>query len=1314
MSKPNNNNQANLQQSPEDFKQMVESIQDYAIFRLDLEGRVTSWNRGAEQLQGYKAEEIIGQHFSAFYPPADVAEDRPGQILAAAKQSGRYEEEEWRIRKDGSEFRANVIITALFDDNKQLQGFSEISRNVTERRKIEEVLRESQDQLAKQAAELATVVEISRAISTILEPQLMLQTVVDLTKERFGLYHAHIYLLNETTGFLTLVAGAGEIGRKMVSEGRTIAFDQAQSLVARAARTRQSIIVNNVRTDPGFLPHPLLPETRSEMVIPLLIGDKVLGVLDIQANEINHFKTGEARIEVTLAAQIAVALQNARSFEQAEQSVNEFNALARRLTREGWDHYLDLTPAELAYHYNLQQVTPIAPSVLENAASSDGDQSQIEKALTVQGEKIGHVALTDPTTFATEAPEIVDAVAHHLSNHLENLRLAEQMERTLAEIETLYNASTEVIRARTIEDTLLALVYNSAFQRFDRVTLLFFNKPWINERPELMAPAAMWERENEHPHIAPGTQYPLEQFPVIGLFSPDAPTILTDIATDERTDGNTRHLLVEELGMHSLVVFPLIVSGQWLGVITGQGYTTLMLSEAEIRQLKSLTDQAATVIQTQRLFEQTQQNLNSIARLFNAGRRLNAADTLQAALAAVIESIPLPAINRALLLMLDRDEINEVTAAVVTANWYSGVGTPPSPLNTRYPWQTISTFKFILTTEPLFFNDIYTDPRIDSFVLQLLERQNIRALAALPLWVGSQQVGMLLLESEDTHYFTSEEIEPYTALAGQLAIAIDRQNLLEQTRTALSEAQILYKTTQELVVARSLDEVLQTIALAEIVPGVAGITLSTIELDELGQPDWSTISASWSVDATGPATAAPVGTRFRLKDFPLARLWTSQPDKVLLIGDISRHETIDASLEQTLRQSNIAAMGLIPLMVRGEWIGLISITWFVPQTFTERHQRLFDSLALQAAVTVNSQLLLERTQGALKEQERLTADLDNQRSTLQAVLQSIPAGVFVAEAPTGRPLLSNRQAQEMLGPGIAPDAQADEPAQVYPAYRYGTGELYPPAEMPLVRGMHGEVTSIGDMEIHRPDGSRIILQVFGAPIRDASGQITASVAIFQDVTEREQAEAEREQLLEEVQAAYRQFIQREWTQFLGGGREGKLQVEHQQAGVTLEGNGHLKRLEDEVVHAGKLKAISAANEAESSSKAAIVAPISLRGQVIGTLSLQDIDPNRNWTGEELALVETVSEQLAQTVENLRLFEETQKRASREQLTREITDKMRALPDMNSIIQTGLTELAKALRVPRTYVKLTSKPEPVEDTSPEIDAIRAQLKQHGHR
>lgn len=204
-----------------------------------------------------------------------------------------------------------------------------------------------------------------------------------------------------------------------------------------------------------------------------------------------------------------------------------------------------------------------------------------------------------------------------------------------------------------------------------------------------------------------------------------------------------------------------------------------------------------------------------------------------------------------------------------------------------------------------------------------------------------------------------------------------------------------------------------------------------------------------------------------------------------------------------------------------------------------------------------------------------------------------------------------------------------------------------------------------------------------------SGQSEVFV-IVHDITAYRQAERERERLLVEVEAAYRQYVQREWTQFLQE-RPETQQVIHQPADSPAPlAPDSLAQLEAEILREGKTKAVAGVKNNGHSTEASLVAPLSLRGQVIGALSLQDIDPDRTWTGEEIALVEAVTEQLALTVENLRLFDNTQKRATREQLTRRITDKMRSAPDAETIIQTGLSELAKALGVSRTYIKLTPK------------------------
>jgi hypothetical protein len=137
---------SNQRDVEERFRLMVETVRDYAIFMLDPDGYIVTWNAGAERLKQYTAEEIIGQHFSKFYPPEDLAADKPKRVLEIALAEGRVEDEGWRLRKDGSRFWALVVITALYDKSGKLTGFGKVTRDLTEQRAAEEQLKSSEEQ----------------------------------------------------------------------------------------------------------------------------------------------------------------------------------------------------------------------------------------------------------------------------------------------------------------------------------------------------------------------------------------------------------------------------------------------------------------------------------------------------------------------------------------------------------------------------------------------------------------------------------------------------------------------------------------------------------------------------------------------------------------------------------------------------------------------------------------------------------------------------------------------------------------------------------------------------------------------------------------------------------------------------------------------------------------------------------------------------------------------------------------------------------------------------------------------------------------
>ena len=202
----------------------------------------------------------------------------------------------------------------LTDEEREI--IDAVAQELAEALESARLFEQTQLALAEQerlASELETVAQVSTAASTILEVDELLQSVVDLAKSSFDLYHVHIYLSSETGKKLYLEAGAGNVGRLMTLEGREISIDD-ESIVSRAARTRKGVMENNVRRTLDFLPHPLLPETRAEMALPMIVGGKLIGVLDLQSDKEDFFTQEDLNVQTTLAAQIAVAVENANQY----------------------------------------------------------------------------------------------------------------------------------------------------------------------------------------------------------------------------------------------------------------------------------------------------------------------------------------------------------------------------------------------------------------------------------------------------------------------------------------------------------------------------------------------------------------------------------------------------------------------------------------------------------------------------------------------------------------------------------------------------------------------------------------------------------------------------------------------------------------------------------------------------------------------------------------------------------------------------------------------------------------------------------------
>ncbi|MCK6627243.1 MAG: PAS domain-containing protein [Anaerolineae bacterium] len=761
-------------QASQKFLQDVLDSMPSPVYVLDNRGRFMLINQVFAKLFNLDQAAVIGKtDFDVF--ARGKAEEFQSNALEILRAGVPVEVEEQFDFADGS-YTYLTHKYPLHDVNGEPYALAAISIDITERKKTEQTL-------AKRAAELETIARVSTAAASLLDTDELLQEVVDLTKQSFYLYHAHIYLLNKAEHKLELAAGAGEVGRQMVAKGWAIPLDRPHSLVALAARTRQAVIVNNVRLAPDFMPNPLLPETRSEMAVPLIVGDNVLGVLDVQADTVNRFTEEDKQIILILAGQIAVALRNASLYQQTQAALTDLKQ-SQELLRTT----IDATPDWIFIKDRQHRYQ------LVNQGFANSLHLPVEALIGKNDLEVGF-----PEDVVKGNPE-------------------------------------EGIRGFWADDDE---VMNSASPKFVQV----------------------------EPGFVDGQPVFLSTFKA-PLFD---------------SNGNVWGVL---------------------GFVRDITEREQILTEAE--------------------------------KLYEASRRINEANNSQEIVAAIVEELSAPAINRAILLMFEYDSLGEVEIMEVTANWYSGKGNLPTPIGVQYSKAEFATPGFLFSATPLFFDDIQHDERIDPATITLLQQLNIQSMAVLPLWVGSRQLGSLLLETEELYKFTERDIRINRSLIGQAAVAIDNLRLLEEARTALAEVEITQRryTVQAWEAYRNK---LTTLSYEETREGVPALDNDLL----------------------------PVINRVVQQQLA-ARASNGQ-------GDLTRPQALVSSqLVENAQLPEVGSSVIVPLTVRGEPIGVLGLQEIDQQrVWSPEEIALIEAISEQLAQAAENIRLIDETQQQAAREKRV-------------------------------------------------------------------------------------------------------------------------------------------------------------------------------------------------------------------------------------------------------------------------------------------------------------------------------------------------------
>ncbi|MBI3173224.1 MAG: GAF domain-containing protein [Chloroflexi bacterium] len=289
-----------------------------------------------------------------------------------------------------------------------------------------------EEKVATRTHSLQLAAEVGRVVSQVRALDIMLKDAAELIRSRFDLYYVQVYLIDPTHTSLALKAGTGTVGVELLNRNHKLPLN-ATSINGRAAIEKRSMVVADTSTSATFKPNPLLPHTRSEMAVPLLVGEKVVGVLDMQSAHAGSLSQETLPAFEALAGQLAIAIQNASLLGETESARAEVERQARQLVRRNWSEYLDAihAPESLGFVFEENQVSTIASA---EAAWPRQPEKTVTAPITVTGEPLGMLIMESENQSPEEA-ELVHAVARQVAQQIENLRIIESAERYRAEAE---------------------------------------------------------------------------------------------------------------------------------------------------------------------------------------------------------------------------------------------------------------------------------------------------------------------------------------------------------------------------------------------------------------------------------------------------------------------------------------------------------------------------------------------------------------------------------------------------------------------------------------------------------------------------------------------------------------------------------------------------------------------------------------------------------------------------------------------------------------------------------------------------------------
>jgi len=1081
-------------ESEEKYRVLVNTSVD-GMISVDPQMKIILWNKGAERVFGYTEEEMLGQTLLKIVPRryrkakekgfATFGTDGSGPVI------GKTLELEG-LRKDGTEIPIELSISP-----RRVGGMytaTAIVRDITERKraadalqKAHEELEQYTDNLERRTTQLQVGAEVAREAAAILDVQQLLNTTVRLVSDKFGFYHAGAFLIDETGEYAVLRAASSEGGRRMLERGHKLAVGEV-GIVGYVTATGEPRIALDVGQDATHLAHSDLPDTRSEMSLPLKVRGRTIGVLDVQDTHEAAFSEDEVAVLQTLGDQLAIAIENARLVERTEAQLRELSLLHGEYSAATWTE-LASPERSLGYVYDRIDVVPAEglPTPALDLALTHGEtvtfavpdtaEKVLATPLKLRDQVIGTLGIQEADGGREWSPSeiaLVEAVSEQVAQALESARLFADAQKSAQQMQALYEIGRIISRLGSLDETFQTLAEVLVEQ-------VGYASSWlalVDDRTQTLKGIAGAGAGVTKDIIT--EQVPLDpqsHNPAVQAVLNREPVVINNVPTDGRAAG-----LDEKVRgvLGRMLEVPILVGGEAAGVIAvNRPLGTPELSNQDIEMLLVVADQAAVALQNTRLFEETQDALADTESLYQASRKLLSATAVADVFQSALESVTNTGTDFCFILKFGEVEGEDIE---VMAIW-DVQGFSPLHQGTNLPYELLAPVLEVHPLQTTVVVDIHQDERVNAMFLQLLEASGVKSFVGIPIQVMGKPYGAFVTGRRNLTPYEKTTIRRYEAIAAQTAVAIENLRLLEETQRRATQlaaaAEVARDATAILDVEQLLDETVHLIS-EQFGFYHAGVFL----LDE--QEEYAVLQAASSEGGSRMLARnhkLPVG-KVGIVGYVAA---TGEPRIALDVGKDAMH-FVNPDLPDTRSE-----MGL-PLKVREQVIGVLDVQSTHESAFSEEDVAVLQTLADQlAAAIANARLFQEVRTDAMR------------RALINEMLQAAAASLDPDELlHRAGEAISRRLQRPSILFSWEPEEEVLRPVAVHDAYA---------ADVPLANGLR--VTRKMDPTLFSEvvDGRRIcvleplapsldqpattLAEQLGIQAWDASE--TGAVSIFADV-----------------------------------------------------------------------------------------------------------------------------------------------------------------------------------------------------------------------